>query len=70
LTSLKFPPVTSIAYSSTRSKDWDDVVTAHAEETFARTWTVQNKRIGKHTLTPSSSSKGQVGGVKVSAVTT
>ncbi|KZT71306.1 Utp21-domain-containing protein [Daedalea quercina L-15889] len=48
LTSLKFPPVVAIAYSTTRAKDWDDILTAHAEETFARTWTMKDKKLGKH----------------------
>nr|GAT60083.1 predicted protein [Mycena chlorophos] len=50
LASLKFPPITSISYSSARAKDWDDILTGHAEETFARTWTMQNKKLGKHSL--------------------
>lgn len=48
LASLKFPPITSISYSSARSKDWDDIITAHTDETFARTWTMLGKRLGKH----------------------
>ncbi|KAJ3511888.1 hypothetical protein NLJ89_g3846 [Agrocybe chaxingu] len=48
LASLKFPPITSLSYSTTRSKDWDDIVTAHADETFARTWTMLGKRLGKY----------------------
>ncbi|KAH9843207.1 Utp21-domain-containing protein [Rhodofomes roseus] len=48
LTSLKFPPVIAIAYSTTRAKDWDDILTGHAEETFARTWTTKDKKLGKH----------------------
>lgn len=47
LTSLKFAPVIAIAYSTTRTKDWDDILTAHAEETFARTWTMKDKKLGK-----------------------
>ncbi|KAJ3736079.1 Utp21 specific WD40 associated putative domain-containing protein [Lentinula guzmanii] len=47
---LKFPPITAISHSSARSKDWDDILTAHSDETFARTWTMQNKRLGKHTF--------------------
>lgn len=57
LASLKFPPITSISSSSTRSKDWDDVLTAHAEEMCVRSWTVLNKRIGKHTFNSAESSK-------------
>ncbi|KAF8643908.1 hypothetical protein AX16_008924 [Volvariella volvacea WC 439] len=48
IASLKFPPITSISYSTTRAKDWDDILTAHTDETFARSWTMQNKRLGKH----------------------
>lgn len=50
LASLKFPPVTAISHSSTRAKDWDDVITAHSEDPFARTWTLPSKRTGKHTF--------------------
>ncbi|KAJ7741593.1 Utp21 specific WD40 associated putative domain-containing protein [Mycena maculata] len=50
LASLKFPPITSISYSSSRAKDWDDILTGHIDETFARTWTMQNKKLGKHSL--------------------
>lgn len=32
-----------------RSKDWDDVLTAHTDEPLVRSWTVLNKRLGKHT---------------------
>ncbi|KIY43473.1 Utp21-domain-containing protein [Fistulina hepatica ATCC 64428] len=46
--SLKFPPITSISYSSARAKDWDDIVTGHVDETFARTWTMLNKKVGKY----------------------
>ncbi|KAF7304957.1 WD-REPEATS-REGION domain-containing protein [Mycena kentingensis (nom. inval.)] len=48
--SLKFPPITSISYSSSRAKDWDDIMTSHTDETFARTWSMQNKKLGKHSL--------------------
>ncbi|KAJ7510043.1 Utp21 specific WD40 associated putative domain-containing protein [Mycena galericulata] len=50
LASLKFPPITSISYSSSRAKDWDDILTGHTDETFARTWTMQSKKLGKHSL--------------------
>ncbi|KAF8077591.1 Utp21 specific WD40 associated putative domain-containing protein [Lyophyllum atratum] len=50
LASLKFPPVTSISYSSARAKDWDDILTGHSEETFARSWTMLNKRLGKYSF--------------------
>jgi U3 small nucleolar RNA-associated protein 21 len=43
---LKNPPIVAISSSSTRSKDWDDVLTAHAEDSSARTWRVADKRLG------------------------
>jgi U3 small nucleolar RNA-associated protein 21 len=45
---LKLPPVMCLDWSTNRSKDWDDVLTGGQEETVARTWSVLNKRIGKH----------------------
>ncbi|PPQ63266.1 hypothetical protein CVT24_006791 [Panaeolus cyanescens] len=50
LASLKFPPISSISYSKTRSKDWDDILTCHSDEILARTWTMQNKKLGKYTF--------------------
>ncbi|KAH6918289.1 Utp21 specific WD40 associated putative domain-containing protein [Coprinopsis sp. MPI-PUGE-AT-0042] len=75
LASLKFPPITSLSYSTTRTKDWDDVLTSHADETFARTWSMQNKRLGKHTFGFASDIKGKgkskptLGSVKTVCVT-
>ncbi|KAJ6630596.1 Utp21-domain-containing protein [Mycena sp. CBHHK59/15] len=60
LASLKFPPITSISYSSSRAKDWDDILTGHTDETFARTWTMQSKKLGKHSLGFADASKGKV----------
>lgn len=45
--SLKAPPITAISSSATRSKDWEDVITAHADDAFARSWRVQEKRLGQ-----------------------
>ncbi|KAI0306620.1 Utp21-domain-containing protein [Multifurca ochricompacta] len=50
LTSLKHPPITALSYSTTRSKDWDDILTAHSDEAHARTWSMLNKRLGQHAL--------------------
>ncbi|GJE90786.1 WD40 and Utp21 domain-containing protein [Phanerochaete sordida] len=46
--SLKCAPVAALAHSTTRAKDWDDVLTAHADDAVARTWTLRDKRLGKH----------------------
>ncbi|KAF7363589.1 WD-REPEATS-REGION domain-containing protein [Mycena sanguinolenta] len=59
LASLKFPPVTAISYSSARAKDWDDILTGHTDETFARTWTMQSKKLGKHSLGFADAAKGK-----------
>jgi hypothetical protein len=72
LASLKFPPITSMSYSSARCKDWDDILTAHTDETFARSWTMLGKRLGKYSLGFADGGKGKskvrvpVGSVKVS----
>ncbi|KLT38876.1 putative WD-repeat protein [Cutaneotrichosporon oleaginosum] len=44
---LKFPPITAMSSSSIRSRDWEDVLTAHAEDASARTWRVAEKRLGQ-----------------------
>ncbi|KAG6885879.1 hypothetical protein C0993_008398 [Termitomyces sp. T159_Od127] len=75
LASLKFPPITSMSYSTTRSKDWDDILTAHSEETFARSWTMLNKKLGKHNFGFNDTVKGKskerplLGSVKAVCVT-
>ncbi|GAA6043467.1 hypothetical protein JCM8097_000725 [Rhodosporidiobolus ruineniae] len=48
--SLKLPLITSLAYSTARSRDWDDVVSVSADEKLGRSWSVENKRAGKWTL--------------------
>ncbi|KAJ7063493.1 Utp21 specific WD40 associated putative domain-containing protein [Mycena amicta] len=74
LATLKFPPITSISYSPSRAKDWDDILTGHADETFARTWTMQNKKLGKHSLgfadaMGKSKERGVLGSVKSVCIT-
>lgn len=49
-TSLKLPPVSSLSYSTTRSRDWDDVLTTHANDRYAHTWTVRDKHMNKSPL--------------------
>ncbi|GAA5832443.1 hypothetical protein JCM3766R1_003075 [Sporobolomyces carnicolor] len=48
--SLKLPLITSLAYSTSRSRDWDDVVTVSSEEARGRSWSVEGKRVGKYTF--------------------
>ncbi|KAI0072792.1 Utp21-domain-containing protein [Panus rudis PR-1116 ss-1] len=58
--SLKLPPITALSYSSTRWKDWDDILTVHTDEGFARTWTMKDKKLGKHTFSVAPEGKKKV----------
>lgn len=60
--SLRFSPITCLAFSSARSKDWDDVLTGHAEFPSARSWSVLNKRVGNWEFNVAG--KGKAGSVK------
>lgn len=46
----KFPEIISISSSQAREGDWENIITAHKDEKFARTWDSRNKRVGRHTL--------------------
>lgn len=48
--SLKLPLITSLAYSTSRAREWDDVVSVSADESLGRSWSVENKRLGKFTF--------------------
>lgn len=63
LASLKHSSVIALSYSTTRSKDWDDILTAHSDETNTRTWSMLNKRLGEHTLGITEKSKTRTHGV-------
>lgn len=43
---LKLPPITALSSSATRSRQWEDVLTVHAEDNVARTWKAMDSRIG------------------------
>lgn len=47
---LKFPPIISIVQENSREGEWDNILTAHQDEKFARTWNSKNKKIGKYKL--------------------
>ncbi|GMM31230.1 rRNA-processing protein [Martiniozyma asiatica (nom. inval.)] len=46
----KFPPIISLAQENARVGEWDNIITAHQDEPFARTWNSRFKKIGKHKL--------------------
>ena len=50
VSSLKLPPVTGLSFSTARSKDWDDILSAHKQESVARTWSLQNKKLGNWSM--------------------
>ncbi|KAI0748597.1 Utp21-domain-containing protein [Daedaleopsis nitida] len=70
ITSLKFPTITTLSHSTIRTKDWDDILTAHADEAVARTWTMKDKRAGKHVFNVAREKKkgATVGSVKAVCV--
>ncbi|PWY98745.1 beta-transducin [Testicularia cyperi] len=55
--SLKLPPATSLSFSLTRSRDWDDLLSTHQGVQFGHTWSVRDKRLGKTPLAASASKK-------------
>ncbi|OJT09103.1 U3 small nucleolar RNA-associated protein 21 -like protein [Trametes pubescens] len=71
IASLKFPAISALSYSTIRTKDWDDILTAHTDEAVARTWTMKDKRVGKHVFTVAGEKKkgAAVGSVKAVCVT-
>ena len=50
ITVLEFSPVVAMSHSTGRAKDWDDMVTSHADEDYARSWSLLNKKHGKHSF--------------------
>lgn len=46
----KFPEITCLASSQTREDDWENILTGHKDEVFARTWNSKSKRVGRHHL--------------------
>jgi len=47
---LKLPPITAISSSWVRAKEWEDVLTVHADDSTARTWRALESRIGAWTF--------------------
>lgn len=46
----RFPEITSVAMSVAREGDWENMLTTHKDEAFARTWDSKHKRVGRHEL--------------------
>ncbi|EGD76204.1 hypothetical protein PTSG_00909 [Salpingoeca rosetta] len=48
--SLRLPPIVDFDSESTREGDWDTIATCHKNKLWVRTWSFENKVIGKHEL--------------------
>lgn len=48
---LKLPEIIALASQTTREKDWDNVLTAHKDDSAARSWNWLKRRLGAHTFT-------------------
>lgn len=46
----KFSEIFDISVENQREGEWDNVLTAHKDEMFARTWDSKNKRVGSYQL--------------------
>lgn len=46
----KFPEIISMAIENARVGEWENVLTAHKDETAARTWDMRRKRVGRWTF--------------------
>ncbi|KAM3163906.1 U3 small nucleolar RNA-associated protein 21 [Lachancea thermotolerans] len=46
----KFSEVLAMAIENSRQGEWENVLTAHKDEKFARTWDLATKRVGRWTL--------------------
>ncbi|KAG5417231.1 UTP21 [Candida metapsilosis] len=46
----KFPEIIAVSSSEARTGDWENIITAHKDEPFARTWDSSTKRVGRNVL--------------------
>lgn len=46
----RVPEIFAICSSQVREGEWENIITAHEDEPFARTWDSRSKRIGRHNL--------------------
>ncbi|KAK9495472.1 Utp21 specific WD40 associated putative domain-containing protein [Lipomyces doorenjongii] len=60
----KFPQITAVAYEGNKQGDWENIITAHKDQAFARTWDGQRGIVGRWQL--KTSDKGVVRSVGIS----
>ncbi|CCF56015.1 hypothetical protein KAFR_0A05800 [Kazachstania africana CBS 2517] len=46
----KFPEIVAMVIENARVGEWENVITAHKDEKFARTWDLRSKRVGRWTF--------------------
>ncbi|SCW01838.1 LAFE_0E08372g1_1 [Lachancea fermentati] len=46
----KFPEIITFSIENARQGEWENILTAHKDEKFARTWNSATKRVGRWTL--------------------
>lgn len=61
----KFSEIITIAIENFREGEWENVITGHKDETFARTWNTRTKRVGRWVLP--TSDNGLVKSVAISS---
>lgn len=47
---LKFPEISEIDVFETKTLKWDNMLTSHIDQAYAKTWRFDRKSIGQHTL--------------------
>lgn len=62
---LRLPEIVAMASQNTREKDWDNVLTAHKDDSAARSWNWSKRRLGSHLL--QSTDKSAIRSVAISA---
>ncbi|CAO3616505.1 unnamed protein product [Cunninghamella blakesleeana] len=62
---LKLPIITDFTASTTKAKEWDNILTAHTNDIAGRSWSLKQKALGKHTFL--SASKTAVKVTEISA---
>jgi U3 small nucleolar RNA-associated protein 21 len=58
---LKLDTPLGFALNAIKSKEWDCLLSYHADSNTARSWNLENKKLGKHTFSPDNSNVTAVG---------
>ncbi|RCH80855.1 hypothetical protein CU098_004593 [Rhizopus stolonifer] len=47
---LKLPQIVDLDVNDAKAKEWDNIITCHANDNACRTWSSKNKKLGGHVL--------------------